>query len=171
MIFIKYIILVCIFGISTSIGFILSKKTSDRVKELKEFKKATNMIENKMKFTYEPLGEIFNSISKTTCENISAIFKAGSKNLKEENIKNAWKNAIELNENYLHINQEDKNIILSLGNSLGKTDVDGQVSELKLVKDFLDIQILKAEDDRRKNEKMYKSLGYIIGIAIVIILI
>ena len=33
------------------------------------------------------------------------------------------------------------------------------------------MQICKAEDERKKNEKMYKALGMVIGLAIVIILI
>lgn len=171
MIFVKYIILLLIFVISTSIGFIFSKKTAERVIELKEFKKAINIIENKMKFTYEPLGDIFNSISEITNENISNIFKDGCKNLKERNIKESWIKAIKSNENNLHINKEEKDIILNLGNNLGKTDIEGQVNELKMTDNFLDIQILKAEDERRKNEKMYRSLGCIIGLTIVIILI
>ena len=33
------------------------------------------------------------------------------------------------------------------------------------------MQIKKAEDERQKNEKMYKTLGVVIGLTIVIILI
>ena len=69
------------------------------------------------------------------------------------------------------LNQEDINIIKGLGKQLGKTDVEGQVSEIALTNEFLDIQIKDAEEQCKKNEKMYKTLGTIIGIAIVIILI
>ena len=53
---------------------------------------------------------------------------------------------------------------------LGKTDVNGQVSELNLSIGFIDSQIEKAEEECKKSEKMYKSLGSIAGLAIVIIL-
>lgn len=53
---------------------------------------------------------------------------------------------------------------------LGKTDVEGQVSEINITSDFIDTQINKAEEECKKNEKMYKSLGSIVGLAIVIIL-
>ena len=33
------------------------------------------------------------------------------------------------------------------------------------------MQIEKAEDERKKNEKMYRTLGSVIGLAIVIILV
>ena len=43
--------------------------------------------------------------------------------------------------------------------------------EIELTLNFIDTQILKAEEERKKNEKMYRSLGTIVGLAIVIILI
>lgn len=53
----------------------------------------------------------------------------------------------------------------------GKTDVEGQISELEVTGNFIDTQIVKAEEERKKNEKLYKTLGTIVGLAIVIILI
>ena len=64
---------------------------------------------------------------------------------------------------------EDKNIIKSLRKMLGKTDLEGQVSEIKLVQNFLNTQIENAEKEKQKNEKLYKTLGGVIGLAIVII--
>ena len=49
--------------------------------------------------------------------------------------------------------------------------LSGQVNEIKLIDTFLDVQIEKAEQDKRKNEKMYKTLGVTVGLAIVIVLI
>ena len=43
----------------------------------------------------------------------------------------------------------------NLGRLLGKTDIEGQISEIKLVNNFLDIQIKDAEEEKNKNEKMY----------------
>jgi len=47
----------------------------------------------------------------------------------------------------------------------------GQLSEITLVEKFIEDQITIAEEEQKKNEKLYKSLGIIAGIAIVIILI
>ena len=52
----------------------------------------------------------------------------------------------------------------------GKVDVEGQVSEINIVDNFLDTQIELAEQDKNKYVKMYKSLGATIGIGIIIIL-
>ena len=49
--FFRYIFLITILTGSTSIGFVLSKRFSYRVKELQSFLSASNVIENKIKFT------------------------------------------------------------------------------------------------------------------------
>ena len=49
--------------------------------------------------------------------------------------------------------------------------MDGQVSQIEITKSFIDMQISKAEEEQRKNEKLYKTLGVTVGLAIVIVLI
>ena len=47
----------------------------------------------------------------------------------------------------------------------------GQISEIELISKFIDAQITLAEEEERKNTKLYKSLGIIAGLGIAIILI
>lgn len=54
---------------------------------------------------------------------------------------------------------------------LGKTDLNGQISQIEITSSFLDEQIKKAEKEREKSEGMYRKLGMIIGLGIIIILI
>lgn len=54
---------------------------------------------------------------------------------------------------------------------LGKTDSEGQINQIEEIKELLNIQIQNANKDKEKNEKLYKTLGMTIGLAIVIILI
>ena len=113
---IKFIILILIFFVSAYIGMLVSKKYSNREVELKEFKKILNAIKTKMKFTYEPLGEIFIEVSKNTITPISNILKSLNKKIKIMQVSEAWNEAIE--ESNLDINEEDKNIIKGLGKML-----------------------------------------------------
>ena len=172
MLFVKYSILFIIFLIAGLIGNLFSKKYKNRVEELKGFKEAFNIIESKIKFTYEPLGDIFEEISNLFYKNkINYIFKEAKDNMKKIDINTAWKEAIDKNKSILNLKDEDIGIIKKLGNMLGKTDVQGQLSEINLNMNFLDTQIAYAEESRKKNEKMYKTLGTIFGLAIIIILI
>ena len=66
---------------------------------------------------------------------------------------------------------EDKNAIKALGKLLGKTDKTGQIREITLVESLIKAQIEKAEIEKNKNVKLYKTLGTVSGIGISIILI
>lgn len=101
---------------------------------------------------------------------ISILFKNASQNIKNITTKEAWNLAIEDTKDILNLNKDDLNLIKSIGNMLGKTDAEGQVSELNLSIGFIDSQIEKAENECEKNEKMYKSLGTIAGLGIIILL-
>lgn len=115
---IKFIILMLIFLLSTYIGRLVSKRYSNREAELKEFKKILDATKTKMKFTYEPLTEIFEDISKNTINSISNILKNFNKKIKFMQVSEAWNEAIE--EGQLDINDEDKEIIKGLGKMLRK---------------------------------------------------
>ena len=165
----KFILLILVFGSSSHVGLLVSKKYLNRTEELKQIKTVISTLETKIKFTYEPLPEIFEQISKTSAVNIARIFKTANKKMKTVSVKEAWEESIDTVN--LSINQEDKNILKELGNMLGQTDVDGQVSQIEVTKSFIDMQIEKAEEERKKNEKLYKTLGITVGLAIVIVLI
>lgn len=168
MLLVKIFIFAMIIGASSVIGLMLAKKYSNRELELKEMKNALNMFENKIKFTYEDIPTVFEDISKKMQGNIGTVFKTASSKMKDMSAGNAWEYA--LKNTYTSLTKEDIDIINGLGRMLGKTDLNGQISEIKLVNDFLDTQIDEAKLEKDKNAKMYKTLGIVVGMTIVIIL-
>lgn len=169
MLLIKIVIYSFIFLSCSLIGILISKKYVNRVNELREFKNALNIFKTKIKYTYEPLPEIFAEISENIDSNISSVFKTASDKMDICAAGEAWDLALKMDE--LNIDEEDRNILRNLGKLLGKTDMQGQVNQIEMTSDFLDKQIRKAENQKDKSEKMYRTLGMIIGMAIVIILI
>ena len=129
---IKIVIYTFIFLSCSLIGILISKKYANRVNELKEFKNALNIFKTKIRYTYEPIPDIFMQISENVNSNIG-------------------------------------NVLENLSKLLGKTDLQGQLNQIEMTEDFLNEQIRKAEQEKNKNEKMYRTLGAIIGMVIVII--
>ena len=165
---VKYTLLVGIFGLSTAIGFLISKSYQNRVIELKEFKNILNIMKTKIKFTYEPLVDIFNQIANNNDTEIEKIFGQMANQLTYYQAKEVWENCIQ--EADISIKQEDKDILKKMGKLLGQTDVEGQISDIEVTENFLDMQIEKAEEEKKKNQKMYKTLGIVAGLVFVIIL-
>ncbi len=169
MLAVKILIYSFIFLTCSMIGILKSRKYVYRVEELKEFKNALNMFKAKIKFTYEPIPEIFEQISNSINPDIGSIFKIASNNMKFCTAGEAWTKAIDVD--LLNITVEDKSILKDLSKMLGKTDLQGQISQIEITSAFIDEQIKKAERAREKNETMYTKLGVIIGLSIVIVLI
>lgn len=166
---VRIIIYTAIFLTSSAIGILKSTKYTDRVNELKEFKSGLNIFKSKVQFTYEPIPEIFKQISTMLNSKIGKIFQIASNNMKNVTAGEAWNMALDID--ILNINEEDKTVLKNLSKLLGKTDMQGQLNQIELTSTFIDEQIAKAERERQKSEKMYRSLGVILGIGIVIILI
>lgn len=166
---VKIIIYSFIFLSCSLIGILFSKKYVNRVNELKEFKNALNIFKTKIRYTYEPLPEIFREISENVNSNIGTVFSQAVGKMDVLTAGEAWNLALKVDT--LNIDDEDRNVLKGLSKLLGKTDLEGQLNQIEMTSDFLDEQIKKAEIKRSKNEKMYRTLGMIMGIAIVIILV
>lgn len=169
MIFFKIILLISIVVASTILGILFSKKYFNREKELKEMKSALNIFATKIKFTYEPIPNVFLEIANKIEGNVGQIFARASERMKEENAGDAWANAFFDIPN--NLSKDDITILSNLGRMLGQTDVEGQISEIEVVVQFLDTQLESAKQEKIKNEKMYRTLGIVGGLTIAIILI
>lgn len=113
---IKYCMLFFIFTSSVLIGRYISKQYSYRLKELEEIKNALNIFKTKIKFTYNPIPEIFNEISKTANTNISKLFREAKEKMKNGTASIAWEEAVEEIES--NLKKEDKQAIKTLSKLL-----------------------------------------------------
>lgn len=89
--------------------------------------------------------------------------------MKDLSAGEAWKEGIRCAST--NMNREDLDVLESFEKMLGKTNIEGQLSEIELLERFIDEQIVNAEDEQKDRAKLYKSLGVIAGIGAVIILI
>ena len=153
--------------ICTYLGIEKSKSYSMRVLALQKIKSGFGFFRSKIEFTYEPIKEILNQISDSVYRGEENIFQRTKEYMKNDEINVAWNKAVE---EEVNMNQEDKDILKLFGKLLGKTDKKGQISEIDLSLNFVEKQIQKAELEKNKSAKLYKSLGLLIGMGIVIIL-
>ena len=150
------------------IGRYLSKRYVMRVKELEEMKNALSVFQSKIKFTYEPIPEVFEEIAKTTSKSVGQVFYLAKEKMKKNTANMAWEQAIDESEN--NLTKEDKQVLKTLSKLLGQTDIEGQNSQIEITQNFLETQRKEAQQQREKNEKLYSKLGTTIGLVIVIIL-
>ena len=142
-----------------------------RVDDIREFEQILEQLENEISFYSNILEEAFFKISKKTSKRISNVLLAMSKNLKAMPSNVAWEMAIKSNLKDIYLKKEDIEIVLSLSNLLGMSDVNGQIYNIKNIIARLKQQEKKAEEIRQKNEALYKNLSILVGVAIIILLL
>ena len=169
---IKYFMLGLVLIISIIIGKFLSQKYSLRLEELEKIYNLLNILKTKLKFTYEPLPEIFEEIAENEKNNIGEIFKKAKEKMQENTASQAWEITINETEkeNKTNLSKSYMQILKSLSKLLGQTDLEGQISQIEITQNFLQTQIKEAVNEKQKNEKLYSRLGTTIGLAIIIIL-
>lgn len=113
---IKYLMLFLIFILSTLIGKYIANRYIFRLKELEEIKNTLNIFKSKIKFTYEPIPEIFEEIARNSTTNIHNLFINAKEKLKSETATVAWEKSVD--EYSGNLNKEDKQSIKTLSKLL-----------------------------------------------------
>ena len=169
---IKLLGAVVLIGATGLIGFSLAADCSKRPRALRELQSLLQMLENEISYLSNLLSEAFSRIYEGSNSDTAILFREAAKSLNTKGITAdvAWEKAVDENCSKLSLNKEDKAILLTFGKMLGNSDLEGQINNIKLISSQLKLQELKAEEMRRKNEKMYRSLGVLSGLAITIIL-
>jgi stage III sporulation protein AB len=158
---------------SSFLGFYFSKDCSRRPQELRTLQAMLKMFENEITFLSNVLAEAFEKISRSNTGEVSSFFKKTIDILKEDRsltASDAWERAIKENITKTSLNKEDGEILTSFGRMLGSSDLEGQIKNIGLTLTQLNLQEQKAEEARKKYETMYKTLGVLGGLTLIIIL-
>lgn len=159
---------------STFLGYALANECKNRPLQLRELQGLLQMFENQISYLSDVIAEAFERISRIGGSDVCIFFSRTVELLKEDktlNASQAWEKAVNDNIRKTSLNQEDKDILLAFGKILGSSELEGQIKNIRLTMTQLKLQEEKAEASRVKNEKMYKSLGILGGIAVVIVLL
>jgi len=156
------------------LGFILSGDLSRRPRQLRELQGLLQMFENQISYLSDVLTEAFERIAKAGRSDVGTFFSRTIEILHEDRMlcaSEAWTRAVRDSIRKTALNREDEEVLYDFGKMLGNTDLDGQIKNIRFTLEQLGMQEQKAEESRRKNENMYRSLGMLGGFAVVIVLL
>lgn len=161
--------------ISTSlIGFFYGNQYSNRLNNLVYMEQCIKMLETEIVYGAVPLPEAMLNVYKKGNKKVSFLFKEIRDHIIENKVEEVYYSFYDLRhilKNDLNFKQQDVEIILSLGRVLGTSNREDQGKNFQLILNQIIILEKEAKLERDKNEKMFKSLGVLVGLAIVIILI
>lgn len=170
---IKIIGVIIVVSSSSYIGFLIADYYRDRPKQLKGLHTSLQMLETEILYLSTPLPNALKTISEKCDKKINLLFKITADILDKQQGYTAgecWETAVNKYYKNSAINNKDKNILLSLAHYLGETDKENQLKKIKFTLSELKKQEEEAEEIRKKNEKIWRYIGVLTGISIVLLI-
>lgn len=170
----KFISLFMIVILSYFIGIIVSNKYNMRVKEIEDIISALDLLETRVKYTYDTIADSFDFIAGNMKTKAYRIFMITASLLLENKNMSAgdiFRSVVDDESIFLSLTKEDKEVLKGLGTSLGQMDLEGQLKNIVLIKQLLEKQLNEALEEKNKNFKLSRNLGLFSGLVLMIILI
>lgn len=162
-----------IIACSALIGEIYGNAYKQRTRLLSQLISTLQMLETEIIYASTPLPFLLQKVAKRSSTEIAYLLETTSDILlKKEGytFSEAWRMGIEIARRQSELKKEDIELLVNLGNNLGNSDGNNQVKHIQLTMEELRRNYDEAIQLQNKNVKLYKSLGLLSGIAIVVIL-
>ncbi|MCX7695078.1 MAG: stage III sporulation protein SpoIIIAB [Caloramator sp.] len=159
---------------TSAMGYLYSFGYKERVRQIRELQFCINSLSSEILYSSNPLWVALNNISKNTSSPFKDLFSKMSDYLKEkklESIGECFNLALNECKHNLYLEKEDLEILNTFVQGLGSSDFEGHKKNFNIVLKKLEGIEKEAEEMREKNEKLYKYLGVLGGLLIVIILV
>ena len=166
----SFLIIICAGGF----GFAFSNDYKTRLNELNDIKKIMIMLKGEIRFAKIPLGEAFSNISKRIDDKYYIFLENISDRLKKlngESFYKIWEEEIDLNLTKLKLNSQDIINLKHFGENMGYLDNEMQIHSIDLYIEELEYEISKMTEQMATNTKVFKCLGIMAGMFVVIMLI
>lgn len=170
----KLIFAVCIFLISTYVGFAYGETFRKRQNQLKEILKALTILENDVMYGTVPLPEALGNLSHKVSRPLSSFIEAIAHRLIKGDVESVYEGALQefsKLENEFCLHDEDKKVMEDFFKSLGESGVYGQEKIFFLAIEGIKMNLADADESAKKNIKLYRYLGACLGAMVIIFII
>lgn len=150
-----------------------SQKLSKRPVHIRQIKNALQILEAEMLYSQLPLQDAFQTIAAQIPHPTSQFFHHLSEQMNEPSIDfiAIWDKSLDSFMDHSTIGSNEKEILKQFGRTLGQHDFYQQQKHIHLTVNHLDRELEDARDNQFKYAKMAKSLGFLFGLFIVLLLI
>lgn len=172
MFILKMIISILIVTLTAYIGNSKAVKLKKREYILREMVTFLNLVKNEIRYMLNILPNAYEiSRQKLTTQIKSAIGQIVVDMLSFDDVELVDKSIVENVSKIDELTDYDKNVFISTLKNLGRSDLESQINIIDNCINVLDNQIKEANEIKNTNSKMYKTVGTIAGLMIVIIFI
>ncbi|ABR48646.1 Sporulation stage III, protein AB [Alkaliphilus metalliredigens QYMF] len=168
----KLLLSILIVICSGLIGIIYAKAYIDRSKLLRDLISTLQMLETEIMYGATPLPELMVLLAAKSEREIARLFQMTAHNLQKHDghtFASVWRKSVNVMGKETVLKERDIALLVSLGNNLGISDQENQVKHIRLTMEEMRRNYDEAIMLQRKNEKLYKSLGVLFGLTVVIV--
>lgn len=157
---------------TTWAGFEAARRLSMRPRQLRQLKVALQSLEAEIMYGHTPLKEAANKLQKQFPKPLNQLFGAFASKLEigETTVKEAWDSSLKQIWPKLSLKEGEYEVLLQFGEMLGKSDRYHQQKQILLTMAHLEREESEAISLQTKYEKMMKSLGFLSGLLLIILL-
>ncbi|GHI01015.1 stage III sporulation protein SpoIIIAB [Neobacillus kokaensis] len=169
---VKLIGAVFIIVATTVIGFEASRHLSDRPQQLRSLRSALQSLEAEIMYGHTPLHEAARRLSAQLSKPLSNFFDSFAKKLTdtETTVNEAWETSLREVWKSTALKKGEFEIMKQFGETLGRHDRFSQQKHIMLTLSHLEREEANAIQAQMKYEKMVKSLGFLSGLLLIILL-
>lgn len=163
----------CIITSSSWMGWSWSRDLEKRTVQIRQCIHAIQMLESEMRYSQLTLQDAFDRLANRLPQPIYILFENLADHLNESKgtLYSIWEEEVIA---FIHgsaMRQDEKEILLQFGQTLGQHDMVQQEKHIQLALHHFERVLHTAIDQEQKYSKMGKSLGVLAGIFFVLILI
>ncbi|MFZ5688146.1 MAG: stage III sporulation protein SpoIIIAB [Bacillota bacterium] len=153
-------------------GFFISANYTKRPIHLRSLQSALMFIETEIAYTATPLPVAMDNVSKCVNEPARSLFKAVREGFNDYKYTaaEAWSYGLSKYQENSALIPSDLEILRTLGARLGRSGTEEQIKEIRLAREQLKQAEAVAETDKAKNERLWRTMGFLIGIFLVLLL-
>ncbi len=180
---------------STAIGLLYANRLKEQIEELETIKKLLLMLRGEIKYTKTPLPDAFASIAVRMKEPFGSfleelakqmenperikgpygelLFKVAGQmdSMKGQTLAQIWEACVAEYLKESALLKEEKEKWVHFGSQLGYLDKEMQVSTIELYLEQVQEEIKNAQENFKRNGKLYRMMGVMAGIFLVILML
>lgn len=155
------------------LGLMFSWEAQGKLNTLYEIQRILIMLKGEITYNKAPVADAFINLSKHTKEPFSTFFRKTGEELDKnfgKTLEVVWRECCDRELKGLLITKEDKIEFREFGANMGYLDVQMQVASLALYGEKMDMRIKEYGTDIKERQRIFKIMGVMGGIFLVLIM-
>ncbi|MBQ4626875.1 MAG: stage III sporulation protein AB [Clostridia bacterium] len=143
-----------------------------RVQTLREVLMMISVTQTRLKFSRLPVSELLKSLSENSALSGLGFLKTCRELLSfGDSFSSAWKKSLDQSFEMKKLLPEAYENLLVLGDEIGATDLEGQLSQCEYYKKLFEGILEEREEKSKKSARLFPSLGLLLGISAALFII